>query len=540
MKNSFDDNALDFEAESYIRVLAKGVCFVEHGVRIMNRLLLSPIWLRAVVCLLALHSALRDGFLEAESKKPSIVMFLVDDMGWQDTSVPFHSEETSFNLRYRTPNMERLAAKGMKFTQSYACSVCSPTRVSLMTGLNAARHRVTNWTLRRNATNDARHPTLEFPQWNVNGLSPVEGIERSIHAKALPAFLKEVGYRTIHAGKAHFGAVGTPGEDPGAIGFDVNIGGHAAGGPGSFLGQQNFSAVWRKGDKIWDVPGLEKYHGKDIFLTEALTTEALNEVDRAVSEDRPFFLYMSHYAVHVPFAEDRRFYEPYRQAGLDHTEAMYAAMVEGMDQSLGDILDRIESLGVADNTIILFMSDNGGLSAHGRGGKANTHNKPLSSGKGSAHEGGVRVPMIGYWPGVTEPNTLCSQSVIIEDFFPTILEMAGVVNPKQIGGVIDGRSFVPLLRGELEAARDRRPLFWHFPNNWGPRGPGIGASSSIRLGDWKLIQYYEDGRTELFNLVDDLGERHDLSDSHSTIRNQLATRLSEYLESVQAQYPRKR
>ena len=174
----------------------------------------------------------------AELQKPNIVMFLVDDMGWQDTSVPFHTEKTPLNQRYRTPNMERLAAKGMKFTQAYACSVCSPTRVSLMTGLNAARHRVTNWTLRRNATNDAKHPKLEFPDWNVNGLSPVGGIERSIHAKALPAFLKEVGYRTIHAGKAHFGAVGTPGEDPRAIGFDINIGGHAAGGPGSFLGEQ--------------------------------------------------------------------------------------------------------------------------------------------------------------------------------------------------------------------------------------------------------------------------------------------------------------
>jgi len=476
----------------------------------------------------------------AETQQPNIVLFLVDDMGWQDTSVPFHTEETVLNRRYRTPNMERLAAKGMKFTQAYACSVCSPTRVSLMTGLNAARHRVTNWTLRRNATNDAKHPTLEFPDWNVNGLSPIGGIERSIHAKALPAFLKEAGYRTIHAGKAHFGAVGTPGEDPRAIGFDVNIGGHAAGGPGSFLGEQNFSAVWRKGDKIWDVPGLEEYHGKEIFLTEALTIEALKAVDQAVSDDRPFFLYMSHYAVHVPFAEDGRFYDRYRRAGLDPKEAMYAAMVEGMDHSLGSILDRVETHGLTDNTIVLFMSDNGGLSAHGRGGKANTHNKPLSSGKGSAHEGGVRVPMIGYWPGVTQGKTLCSQPVIIEDFFPTILEMAGVKNPKQIGGVIDGQSFVSLLRGRRDAAREQRPLFWHFPNNWGPRGPGIGASSSIRLGDWKLIRYHEDDRMELFNLVDDLGEQHNRSESHSAICDRLAGRLSAYLSSVHAQFPVRR
>ncbi len=472
---------------------------------------------------------------------PNMVLFLVDDMGWQDTSVPFHSSETPFNQRYRTPNMERLAARGMKFTQAYACSVCSPTRVSLMTGLNAARHRVTNWTLRRNATNDRKHPALEFPRWNVNGLSPVAGVERTVHAKALPAYLGEAGYRTIHAGKAHFGAVGTPAEDPLAVGFDVNIGGHAAGGPGSFLGTQNFSAVWRKGDKIWDVPGLEEYHGKDIFLTEALTRKALAAVGEAVAEKKPFFLYMAHYAVHVPFAEDRRFYQKYRAAGLDRTEAMYAAMVEGMDKSLGDILDFVGARGLEKDTIVMFMSDNGGLSAHGRGGPRHSHNKPLSSGKGSAHEGGVRVPMIVHWPGVTEPGSECGQPVIIEDFFPTILELAGIENPGQVGGVVDGRSFTNLLRGLRDAGRDKRPLFWHFPNNWGPEGPGIGASRAIRLGDWKLIHYYEPGRAdELFNLARDLGERNNLADGEPEMRRDLGRRLAKYLKEAGAQFPKDR
>ena len=473
--------------------------------------------------------------------RPNIVLFLVDDMGWQDTSVPFHAEVTPFNRRYRTPNMERLAARGMKFTQAYACSVCSPTRISLMTGLNAARHRVTNWTLRRNATNDRKHPALDFPEWNVNGLSPVAGIEWTVHAKALPAFLREAGYRTIHAGKAHFGAVGTPGEDPRAVGFDVNIGGHAAGGPGSFLGTQNFSAVWRRGDKIWDVPGLEQYHGQDIFLTEALTREALKAVDGAVADKQPFFLYLAHYAVHVPFAEDSRFYRKYRDAGLNHTEAMYAAMVEGMDKSLGEVLDFVERRGVADDTIVLFMSDNGGLSAHGRGGTKHTHNQPLSSGKGSAHEGGVREPMIVHWPGVTPAGSVCPQPVIIEDFFPTILEMAGVPAPRQIGGIIDGRSFTNLLRGEQDADRRKRPLFWHFPNNWGPKGPGIGASSAIRRGDWKLIHYYEPGRpTELFNLARDLGEQHNLAELEPKVRRSLAKELAAYLKEVKAQFPKDR
>lgn len=468
---------------------------------------------------------------------PNIVLFLVDDMGWQDTSVPFHEATTELNLRYRTPNMERLAEVGMKFTQAYACSVCSPTRVSLMTGLNAARHRVTNWTLRKNASNDRRHSTLDFPDWNVNGLSPIPNVERTVHAKSLPTFLRDAGYRTIHVGKAHFGAIGTPGADPTQVGFDVNIGGHAAGGPGSFLGTQDFSAAWRQGDRVWDVPDLEKYHGKDTFLTEALTIEANRAMDQAVADSKPFFLYMSHYAVHVPFAKDVRFHQKYVDAGLDPTEAMYAAMVEGMDKSLGDILDNIQRNGLEDDTIVLFMSDNGGLSAHGRGGKPHAHNQPLSSGKGSAYEGGVRVPMMVHWPGITQPGSVCSQPVIIEDFFPTILEMAGLVDPQQIGGIVDGQSFVSLLQGKPDETRDDRSFVWHFPNNWGPRGPGIGPSSSIRRGAWKLIFYYESERFELFNVARDIGEQHDLADDMPAMRNELANNLRAYLRKVQAQFP---
>ena len=476
----------------------------------------------------------------SEAKRPpNIVLFLVDDMGWQDTSVPFANAPTTFNKRYRTPNMEKLAARGMKFTQAYSCSVCSPTRVSLLTGLNAARHRVTNWTLEKNASNDRQHPRLAFPGWNVNGLSPVPGIERTVHAKTLPDLLRKAGYRTIHAGKAHFGAVGTPGADPKNIGFDVNIGGHAAGGPGSYLGTQNFSAAFRNASRIWDVPGLEKYHGQDIFLTEALTIEANLAVDAAVADDKPFFLYMAHYAVHVPFTPDKRFIHHYLKAGLDRTEAMYAAIIEGMDKSLGDITANVRRHGLIDDTIFLFMSDNGGLSAHGRGGKANTHNKPLSSGKGSAHEGGIRVPMIVAWSGVTKVGSICHSPLIIEDFFPTILEIAGGGAVEQIGGKIDGKSFTSLLKSEA-VADPKRPLFWHYPNNWGPSGPGIGATSAIRKDDWKLIYYHDPGREvryELFNLSEDLGEANNLVDEQPMIRAKLARELADHLRSVDATMP---
>ena len=492
--------------------------------------------IRLCVCIgvgLALVGDREAGAVDAQP--PNIILFLVDDMGRLDTSEPFHEHVTAFNRRYRTPHMEQLAAEGMKFTQAYACCVCSPTRVSLMTGMNAARHRVTNWTLRKNASNDAAHATLRFPKWNVNGLSPKPAIERTVHAQTFPQRLQQAGFRTIHVGKAHFGAIGTPGEDPKNLGFDVNIGGHAAGGPGSFLGTQNFSAAWRNADRVWDVPGLEKYHGKDIFLTEALTLEANLAVDDALAQKRPFFLYMSHYAVHVPFAEDSRFIQAYREAGLDPKEAMYAAMVEGMDKSLGDLGKNLKRHGIEDNTIILFMSDNGGLSASGRGGKRHTHNKPLSSGKGSAHEGGVRVPMIVKWPGVTRSGSICQTQVIIEDFFPTILEMAGIDHEQQ-GGTIDGKSFVALLK-DMNADTEDRSLFWHFPNNWGPRGPGIGPHSAIRKGPWKLIYYHADQSYELFDIANDLGETRNLHPTHPGVAETLAQELRQFLEASKAQMP---
>jgi arylsulfatase A-like enzyme len=466
-------------------------------------------------------------------QKPNIILFLVDDMGWQDTSVPFYHERTPFNDLYQTPNMERLAAQGMKFTQAYSHSICSPTRVSLMSGMSAARHRVTNWTLHRNATNDRFHETLAMPEWHVNGMQPCDSIENSVYVTPLPQILKDNGYFTIHSGKAHFGAISTPGENPLNLGFDINIAGHAAGGPGSYHGEKNYSAVWRNGSPVWDVPGLEKYHGKDINLTEAVTREAILALDSAANTDKPFFLYMSHYAIHAPIEEDHRFIGKYK--GMDPIEAKYASMIESMDKSLGDLMDYLEEKNIFDNTIILFTSDNGGLSAAVRGGQPHTHNKPLSSGKGSAHEGGIREPMIVSWPGVTKANSYTDNYLIIEDFFPTILEMTGIQNAKTIQQ-IDGRSFIPLLNGE-PGLKNERPLFWHLPNNWGPSGPGLGASSTIRKGDWKLIYYHIDQRFELFNITDDIGELHDLSDQEIIVKVEMAKELSYYLRSVNAQMP---
>jgi arylsulfatase A-like enzyme len=288
---------------------------------------------------------------------------------------------------------------------------------------------------------------------------------------------------------------------------------------------------------VWDVPGLEQYHGKETFLTEALTIEANRAVDQAVDEGKPFFLYLSHYAVHVPFAVDTRFYQPYRDRGFDHTEAMYAAMIEGMDESLGDVMANIERHGLTDSTLFLFLSDNGGYSAQGRGGRPHSHNRPLASGKGSAYEGGVRVPMIVRWPGVTAKGTNCEQPIIVEDVFSTILEVAGVSDFGSAKGSLDGLSFVNLLRGEHDRRRESRPIVWHFPNHWGPTGPGIGPTSSIRQGSWKLVYYHEDQQYELFDLVHDLGERHNLASLRADARDRLANELGAYLSRVDAQMP---
>ncbi len=474
--------------------------------------------------------------IETKEPSPNIVLFMVDDLGWQDLAVPFGTQVTETNRLYRTPNLQRLASEGMKFTQAYATAVCSPTRVSLLTGMNAARHRVTNWTLYQDKIQpmETDHEELEFPLWNVNGISPQANLDHAVHATTFPMILQEHGYTTIHVGKAHFGAIGTPGAEPLNLGFDFNVAGHAAGAPKSYYGLENFGNTEEFAGTPWPVPGLELYHGKDIFLTEALTLETLKILEK--TED-PFFLYYSFYGVHTPIMADKRFVNNYLKMGLDSTEAAYASMIEAMDKGVGDILNYLEEQNLAQNTIVLFMSDNGGLSAVARGGNPHTHNRPLASGKGSIYEGGIREPMMVRWPGRVTANSTNNQYLIIEDFFPTILEMAGIQDYHTVQ-VLDGVSFTKLLEASQE--EQSRPLFWHYPNEWGPSGPGIGAYSAIRMGAWKLIYYHLDQSFELFNLESDIGESQNLVQSHPQKKEELAKVLGEYLASINAQMPKLR
>ena len=470
--------------------------------------------------------------------RPNIIYFLVDDMGWQDTSLPFWTEKTPLNERYHTPNMERLASEGMMFTQAYACPVSSPTRVSLLTGMNAARHRVTNWTLQKNTSTDRKSDVLEFPAWNVNGIAQVPNIPATYEVTSLPQLLKNSGYHTIHCGKAHWGAIDTPGENPHHFGFEVNIAGHAGGGLASYLGEQNYgNRTDGKPQSLQAIPGLKDYWGTETFATEALTLEAIKALDKAKRLHQPFFLYMSHYAIHVPVDKDMRFYQKYRDAGLSEKEAAYASLIEGMDKSLGDLMEWLEKNELDDNTIIVFMGDNGGLSSEPewRDLPLHTHNAPLNSGKGSMYEGGIREPMIVKWPGKVKPATRNDQYTIIEDHFPTLLEMAQVEKYKT-KQPIDGKSFVPMLLGKT-TNYNKRSLIWHFPNLWGNDGPGIGTTSAIRKGDYKLVYYYETGKRELFNITNDIGETRDLAASNPQLVKKLSKELSNYLRKVKAQRP---
>lgn len=477
----------------------------------------------------------------ATDQRPDIILFMVDDMGWQDTSVPFADSLTHYNRMFRTPNMERLAAQGVKFTQAYACAISSPSRCSLFTGANAARHGVTNWTLSRGKTTDGDHPSVDIAPWNVNGVQCVEGVENSFVGNSFVEMLRRSGYHTIHCGKAHLGALDTPGENPIHWGFEVNIGGHAGGGLATYLSERNYGHDSEGNPtSAFAIPGLEHYWGSGIFATEALTREALKALDKAAKYPQPYFLYMSHYAVHIPIDRDERFYDSYIAEGVAPKDAAYASLVEGMDKSLGDILDWIERNGRADRTIVIFMSDNGGLAAQPqwRDGKVGTQNSPLRSGKGSLYEGGIREPMIVKMPDGAGAATTDNSPLMIDDFFPSILAMAGVdYDPVSLRHPLDGVDFTPLLRGESMPQLEEREIIWNYPNVWGCEGDGIDLNCAIRKGPWKLIYNYADGSKELYNIADDLSETHNAAKENPDVVEHLSTRLGRLLRERGAMRP---
>jgi len=451
--------------------------------------------------------------------KPNIIFILIDDLGWRDLSC-------YGSVFYETPAIDRLAQEGMRFTNAYAsCPVCSPTRASIMTGRYPARVGVTNWIGAKDYGKLFEVPYIH---------------ELPLAEKSLASALRDGGYTTWHIGKWHLG------EEPywpDKHGFDVNFGGCHMGHP--------LHGYWSP----WNIPNLP--NGKDgEYLTDNLTDHALDLI-RSRDKGKPFFLNLWHYAVHTPIqaheADTAYFKEKARRLGLDKRSAIvegeyypgdhmrgkriqrriiqsdpvYAAMILNLDRNIGRVLDEVKNQGIEKDTIIIFVSDNGGESSSGG---SPTCNRPLAEGKGWMYEGGNRVPQIIKWDGQIKPGTICNEVMTSTDFYPTLLECAGLpLMPEQHK---DGVSIVPLLQGKASLNRDA--IFWHYPH-YGNQGGTPGCS--VRKGKYKLIRFFEDNHLELYDLEKDISERDDLSIVLPEITAELNSRLSYWLKDVCARIP---
>ena len=421
----------------------------------------------------------------AGSKPLNFVFILIDDMGWKDLSC----YGSAF---YDTPRIDALAAQGVRFTNAYAaCCVCSPTRASILTGKYPARLHITDW------IPGAKQPNAKLKPPDFRQELPLE-------EKTIASALKSAGYATASVGKWHLGK--TP-FDPQHHGFDINFAGDERGHPSSYFYPYNG-------------PNVENGQPGE-YLPDRLTDEALRFIEW--NKERPFFLYLPHYSVHAPFQAKpelvRKYQEKVRPDDSQNS-AVYAAMVESVDQSVGRIMDKLKELGIEDRTIVFFTSDNGGFLRA-------TSNEPWRNGKGTLYEGGILVPLIVCWPGAMHPGTLCDVPVSSIDFFPTMLEMAGVgASVKNV----DGKSLVPLL--ERGRPPERTALYWHYPHY---HQPPAAPSGAIRKGDYKLIEFYENGRVELYNLKDDRKERRNLVATMPDKAAELHQQLHRWLSEVDAQ-----
>jgi arylsulfatase A-like enzyme len=429
--------------------------------------------------------------------RPNVIVILADDLGWTDLAC-YGSD------LHETPHLDRLAKDGMKFTQAYsACTVCSPTRAALLTGKYPARLRVTDWIPGLIPDN----PKLLPPDWTKELPTTETTLARLFRAR---------GYATASIGKWHLGGEASY---PERHGFDLNVAGTDKAAPPSYHAP-------------WKIPTLTEGKPGD-YLTDRLAEEAVRFVER--SKDRPFFLYLAHFAVHTPVQgrpDQVARYEAKLKPGLTHTNAAYAAMVDSLDASVGRLRAKLEESKLADRTVIIFTSDNGGR-------VPTTSNKPLRYGKASAYEGGVRVPLIVHWPGVTKPGGVSDAPVISMDLFPTLADVAGLTipdpGPGKAAAGCDGVSLVPVLRGA--GGPKRTELFWHYPHHQHYQQGGATPYGAIRSGDLKLIEFFNDMRVELYDIKTDIGEEHDLAGAQPKRVEALRARLHAWRREVGAQMP---
>lgn len=444
---------------------------------------------------------------DAQNSPPNIVLILIDDMGWRDLGC------TGSDF-YQTPHIDELSRGGMKFTQAYAAApICSPTRAAILTGQHPARLGMTDWLPGRR---DMPSQKLLRPQLTTH--LP----ETSI---TLAEALRARGYATAHVGKWHLG-----GAEHGPLqnGFDVNVGGTQAGSPpGGYF--------------KFNTPTLKVGAGE--YLTDRLTDEALRFIEDHRS--RPFFLYLAHYAVHIPLQPKQEVVDRYKlrsKPNAVHTNAVYAAMVESVDDSVGRISKKLAELGLAENTIVVFTSDNGGLSVKEGANTPATSNEPLRAGKGHLYEGGIRVPLIIRWPAVVKAESVCNTPVVSMDLYATLHVAASHRSKIRSGEDVnasleetrprDGPNLLPLLK--QADGFEPRPLYWHYPHYSNQGGKPSGA---IRHGDWKLIEFFEDDRRELYNLKRDPEEKSDLARQEAETAAALAARLALWRQQIGAKLP---
>lgn len=444
--------------------------------------------------------------------RPNIVFFLADDLGWRDLS----NEGSTF---YESPHIDRIANEGMKFTRGYAtCQVCSPSRASLMTGKYPARLNITDWI-----------GAAEGEQWKRNTkLLPATYNHALPHDDiSMAEAFREAGYRTFFAGKWHLGGEGSLPTDHG---FEFNVGGHHRGSPPGGYFSPYTNPQMKSGPK-----------GE--LLPLRLGRETVKFIEK--HKDEPFFAYLSFYSVHGPIQSTEALWNKYREKAIkqglpesrfiiDRTSPvrqvqdnpLYAGMVESMDDAVGMVLETLDRLKLTEKTVIVFTSDNGGVSAGD--GKA-TSNLPLRGGKGRQWEGGIREPFYIKWPGTVASGATCDTPVIGTDFYPTLLEIAGL--SARSNQHVDGVSLVPLLKGQDIA---HRSLFWHYPH-YGNQGGE--PSSIISHGKWKLIHYYEDGRKELYDIDGDVSEQTDVASDFPEVVEKLSRDLQSWLGEVDARKP---
>jgi arylsulfatase A len=450
-----------------------------------------------------------------KQQKPNVVFFLIDDLGYSDLGC-YGSKY------YETPTIDELACKGIRFTQNYAaCTVCSPTRASILTGKYPGRLHIT-------------------------GPIPIKGAERRENPKMLDAdyemnmplseftigeAFKATGYTTAAIGKWH--VCNDSAYFPHFQGFDYNIGGNMHGGPGNYFFP--YEGKWRMTEKFpWIYWNTFPDGNPGEYLTDRLTDEAIKIIDR--HKDEPFFIYLSHYAVHAPLQAKKEYIEKYKNKPVDeargHTNPVYAAMIQSVDESVKKVLDKIDELGLAENTIVVLASDNGGADFA-------TSNWPWHGNKGNYYEGGIRVPLIVKWPGKIKNHQTTDLKVISTDYYPTLLELCGLqARPEQC---LDGLSLAQFLLNEKDSEKERiekRDLFWHFPHYIEEsKKEAAEPCSVIRSGDWKMIQWLEDWSVELYNLKDDPQEKTNVCGKYPELVKELEQKLATHRVATKVQMP---